>query len=160
MSKTPNTQSQNKHAGRVLSATGAKHSQTNNKSVRKTHTVDGMAQISRNSGGHHATDMGRRGMSGHREHQGDNTMNITVSEDESRTLNVRDFAESMNILNRSQTSEGSQIDERLGAGLGCISLNQSNLNISKIIRDDPDTFGNEMKHLQRSNSRGEHRGGG
>ena len=66
----------------------------------------------------------------------------------------------MNILNRSQTSEGSQIDERLGAGLGCISLNQSNLNISKIIRDDPDTFGNEMKHLQRSNSRGEHRGGG
>ena len=71
MSKTPNTQSQNKHAGRVLSATGAKHSQTNNKSVRKTHTVDGMAQISRNSGGHHATDMGRRGMSGHREHQGE-----------------------------------------------------------------------------------------
>jgi len=107
MSKTPNTQSQNKNAGRILSATGAKHSQTNNKSVRKTHAADGMVQVSRNSGGHHATDIGRRGMSGHREHQGDNTMNITVSEDESRTLNVRDFAESINILNRSQTSEGS-----------------------------------------------------
>lgn len=85
-------------------------------------------------------------------------MNITVSEDESRTLNVRDFAESINILNRSQGSEGSHIDERLGAGLGCISLNQSNLNISKIIRDEPDAFTNEVKHLQRSNSRGEHRG--
>ena len=107
MSKTPNSQSQNKHGGRILSATGAKHSQTNNKSGRKTHAVDGMVQVSRNSGGHHATEVGRRGMSGHREHQGDNTMNITVSEDESRTLNVRDFAESINILNRSQTTEGS-----------------------------------------------------
>ena len=101
MSKTPNTHSQNKHAGRVLSATGTKHSQTHNKSVRKTQATDGIGQVSRNSGGHHATDMGRRGVSGHREHQGDNTMNITVSEDESRTLNVRDFAESINILNRS-----------------------------------------------------------
>ena len=107
MGKTPNTQSQNKNAGRILSATGVKQSQTNNKSMRKTHAADGMVQVSRNSDGRHATDIGRRGMSGHREHQGDNTMNITVSEDESRTLNVRDFAESINILNRSQTSEGS-----------------------------------------------------
>ena len=105
MNKTPTTQSHNKHAGRVLSATGAKHAQTHNKSGRRAQAADG--QGSRNSGGHHATDAGRRGMSGHREHLGDNTMNITVSEDESRTLNVRDFAESMNILNRSQTSGGS-----------------------------------------------------
>lgn len=158
MSKTPNTQSHNKHAGRVLSATGTKQSQAHNKSVRRAQAADG--QVSRNSGGHHATDAGRRGVSGHREHLGDNTMNITVSEDESRTLNVRDFAESMNILNRSQTSEGSQIDERLGAGLGCISLNQSNLNISKIIRDEPEAFTNEARPLKRSNSRGEHRGAG